>query len=229
MVNRVAWSIVLAIVLMCCALIASAARAQSLPNDERGSWRRTAAQGAMLARVIVSERSDVLRSDDYDHGEIDLFASVVLNNRGLLKKARGWLDVLGELAPHVTRRREPTKPRHLWTSTLVGCTEAQPSGWVSERDGDWRIYQLRWQSFCLDVRDRWIRGQFTLTSDVIAWGNLEDSQRHICGRSARNLCPVALVVGAKDRINVFFAFVGDAACSDALREAFVEEHCEGRR
>ena len=208
-------------------LLASIAFAQSIPNTERAAWRRTAAQGQALARIIASERSEVLRVGvRFDASELDLFASVVLNNRGSYSAAHGWLDVMSHLSPHVTMRRPPTRPRHEWTSTLVGCTAAQPSGWVSERDGNWNQYARQWQSLCLDIQDRWVRGEFVITPGVIAWGNIDDAKRHLCKRSSRNLCPVAMFVGANDRANVWFARNGDDVCSASLRAAFVEDHCE---
>ncbi len=279
--TRITWSIVIAVALVCSALIAHAVSAQGTQNYEsstvapgpgkseseadtsravrvvseatgrvqpsagdsvgyqssgprRGrlgdsrAWPRTLVQGAMLARIVVSERSEVLRGDDFDRAEIDWLASVVINNGPRFRSARSWLDVMRKLSPHVTQAAPPTRPRHEWTSTLYGCTEAQPTGWVRERDGNWDSYALRWQSFCLDVRDRWVRGEFVHNADAFKWGNIDDSRKHICAASSP-FCPLAAFVGVNGRTNVFFGFTGSPSCSAAVRESFVEAHCEGRR
>lgn len=186
-------------------------------------WKRTKAQGALLARIIVSERSAVLRGSDYDPAELDLFASVVINNRDRFANAHGWIDVMGRLSPHVALLEPPTRPRQEWTSTLHGCTEAKPGGWVDERDGDWRIYSLAWQSFCLDVRDRWVADQWQHADGVVAWGNIADSKRQLC-RKVKRLCLVQHFADG----NLFFGRAGDPACNLAAQESFVEAHCEGR-
>jgi len=208
-----------------CAVIGAILVLASIASAQE--WRRTPVEGAMLARIIVSERSAVLRERDaasVDASEFDWFASVVINNRDRFPRARSWLAIMGELSPHVTMRKPTTTARQEWTSTLVGCTERQPAGWIRERDGKWDIYALRWQSFCIDIRDRWVRGDFEVHEDAIAWGSVDDSKRRMC-RPKNPLCLLHHFSGG----NLFFALAGSAACRDEVQESFVEAHCEGRR
>ncbi len=206
------------LVILTFACVASAQRA----------WVRSRAQGILLARIIVNEQSRVIRPNGgADLDELSWFASAVVNNRERYgKSVHGWLDVLGKLAPHVARLRPISRPRQEWTSTLTGCTEAQPSGWVPERDGDWEIYALNWQSFCLDVRDSWVNDTFTHYPDVNTWGNLADTQNQLC-RPRRHgaLCLMQRFEGG----NFFLGPAGSASCNYTMQEEFVEAHCEGRR
>ena len=196
--------------------------AQSRP---RTAWARTKAQGALIARIVVNENSAMLLPNrTFDPAEVEWFMAVAVNNRPRFKSAHNWLDVIGRLAPHVAMLRPYTRPRQRWTSTLYGCTDAQPRGWVPERDGDWRIYALKWQSFCLDVRDLWISAPTAVNADAMTWGSVDDAKHQLC-RPRPKLCPIVAFPGG----NIFFGKVGAASCNAALAEDFTEAHCEGRR
>ena len=203
-------------VLRDCVSPAYAQRSHSSP------WARTPAQAALLARVIVNENSSMLLPNrTWDAVETEWFAAVAINSRQRFA-AHGWLDVIARLAPHVGLLRPYTRPRQEWTSTLHGCTEAKPTLWVDARDGDWNLYSLRWQSFCLDVREYWLRAKAPINADVMAWGSIADSERQLC-RPRPRLCLITRFPGG----NLFFGRVGAASCNDALREEFVEARCEG--
>ena len=184
------------------------------------AWNRSKAQGALLARIIVNENSSMLLPNrTYDPTETQWYAAVAINNRKRFA-AHGWLDVIGHLAPHVSLLKPYTQPRQEWTSTLVGCTEKKPTLWVDERDGNWELYALRWQSFCLDVRDEWLSSEPAVNADVIAWGSIADSKRQLC-RPRPRLCLITAFAGG----NLFFGRAGSPSCDAAAQESFVEAHC----
>lgn len=159
-------------------------------HNPRLDWRRTRAQGVMLARIFISEDSRSLwpyTSDgpngpglqgalSDDHHRI---AHVVLNNSTQLPGVEGWLDVMRQLSPNVTRSKTLSRPRQRWTSTLPSRGIAVPDGWRGSPEV--------WDEVCADnwarFRDQVIYLWLTLGFDAdiggkpIAWGNEADVAR----------------------------------------------------
>ena len=164
-------------------------------------WKRSRAQGVMLARMAASEAVYVLWDTDVclerddrkvcgTGGEVGSdavhIAWTVVHNRGAKSKFRGWLDVMRFLSPHVTRSKELTRPRQEWTSTLPAHGKAKPSGWVDERDGDWRLYAENWAAFRDNMVEMWVHHSMPqVAGKPRAWGNEADVQR---GMARRGMC-----------------------------------------
>lgn len=203
------WAVGLAVV-----ILATTAHAQ------HSSWTPSRAQGVVLARIVTNEASGMLWH--WDDAEIDLeiqnLASVVRNNRGRIK-AHGWLGIMGALAPHVTRKVEPTQYQHTWTGELVGCTDARPPSWDREKSGRWRAFAPLWIKLCKRVVETWLSPSFVPTPEVISWGNLADTQRSLCRPTKRRrLC---LVARPLRRGNYWFARNGSTSCTETWN---CEEH-----
>lgn len=199
--------------------------AQPSQRKSRGGWARTPHQAVLLARIIASEDTCTIRPLEARCGTAGEFtadahgiAEVIENNRGQVlypprklakllgvkqRWAKSWDEVMGSLAPHVTRTVELTRPRQEWTSTLpeTGCQ--QPVGWVPARDGDWRLYAEHWCTLRDATIYAWMNQTFEgVPGKPIAWGNEEDL---INGIKNRGLCRVP-GVGSR---NGFLARPGD--------------------
>lgn len=163
-------------------------------DDPRPKWRRTLAQGVMLARICVSEDSRGIRPLEHGGSAGELTADhvrilhTVLNNAGS-RSFSGWGEVMAFLSPHVTGSRTLSKPRQQWTSTLPAAGDEAPAGWVPGRDGNWEIYREHWPDFRLAVQKAWVNLSIpAIEGRPIAWGNERDVAR---GMRVRGLVRVA--------------------------------------
>lgn len=177
----------------------------------------------MLARIIINEQSAPIRGETYDPREIDLIASVVLNNRTRFPGAKSWLEIMRRLAPHVTRAKEVTRAHHAWTGDLpAGCSKTRPATWDDVANGPWVAWAPHWQNFCQLVVAKWTAGDIERNHDVITWGATTHSRSHLC----RPVTPAGYcLVTSVPRGNHFFAWAGAASCSAEATRAFQTAHC----
>ena len=122
------------------------------------TWNRNREQGVMLARLFASELRGVLGPKALkwyeQRGTLTvgcyMLTQVVLNSKKnvLVKETRlpvpGWMGVMQELSPRGTGKYPPRRARQEWTSSLPSYGDQAPAGWVTERDGDWRMFAASW-------------------------------------------------------------------------------------
>lgn len=120
----------------------------------------------MLARIMVNENSRHLRTGEFT-ADAHAIAAVVENNqhRLLAKRAghghrnvRNWMEVMGELAPHVTKT-VPGKPgrQYLWTRNLPAKSCGKPEGFRRK----WpKRYAEGWCTFREKVIYAWVHDTF---------------------------------------------------------------------
>lgn len=153
-------------------------------------WVRTRDEGCRLARMGVSEDTRPLRrrAGGGTEGELTAdhhgIAAVVKNNMGRLSlkrhrlkgKAKTWVQVMGELSPHVNRVVElkPGKPRQVWTSSLPCAGDEMPEGWEDDpQAGDWEIARQFWPTFRDEVVRLWLTDDFDhVPGKPIGWGSM---------------------------------------------------------
>lgn len=153
---------------------------------------RTREEGAVLARILVSEDTRVIRDRQPDckascgtggvlTPDAHAIAEVVVNNRVRFPKEGTFLGIMRKLAPHVTTAVPVNKPRQEWTSTLPSRGKTVPAGWAASRDGSWRMYAENWAAFRDEVVERWVTDDFEEVTSCrlpIMWGTEADFQRN---------------------------------------------------
>ncbi|MEE8615520.1 MAG: hypothetical protein V3T11_09960 [Roseateles sp.] len=181
-------------------------------------WRHTEEQGVMWARLCASESKDVLGLGKGDMVlGCRLIGHVIRNNkkglliRGTKLPAVGYLSVMRQLSPHVTRKFLPKRERQKWTSTLQPIGEDPPDGWVPERDGDWRIYSDSWVRLRAQSVKMWTKqwlGKVPGGGRPKAWdrAGYESTRERLCKLDDGE--GNALEAGG----NLFWGFKGDPAC-----------------
>ncbi len=204
----------------------AAGEPQGLELMVADTWARNPVQAVVLARIWVSELRGVLGPTGLrfmrERNEVPLGAHMitrtVLNNRKLLvretgKPVQGWIGVMRELSPRVTGKYPPREDRgrQQWTSTLPATGGDPPSGWVPERDGDWRLYSESWVLLRKHARRLWTRGALASVpggGKPRAWDmeGYESKRKRLCKLNDGNGNP--LTAGG----NWFWGFKGDPAC-----------------
>ncbi len=174
----------------------SAAVAASKPRkgryDPDNVWKRTRAQGALLARMFVSEASSALwRKPRGTEGELTLdhrlIMQTIYNHRQSRQSFKGWIDVMAFLSPHVGQIKDPVDgTRQRWTSGLKADGDGPPDAWIDARsphtgkpDGDWRVHGPFWVALREETIDVWMNTDFAVIDSYMKkkprkWGNEQD-------------------------------------------------------